>query len=250
VNVRLTILDWTAGRIGSWHRLSRPTRFVLGAAALGLIISLAAFAVTIDDVIERNGLTRQDSSRLSWFVHHRPEWLLSVARWFTDTGSVPVLLVLGLGAGFLFYRRGHGLVVAVTPLIALLTAGALTAVLKPMVGRVRPPIGLRLLPETEPSFPSGHATDSTALFVSLALVVAVFVFRRPLARAAALAAGFAIAGLIGLTRLVFGVHWPTDVIAGWALGTAVALVVAGACIALARGFTEHRDDVRNSLRLP
>jgi undecaprenyl-diphosphatase len=222
------------GRAG-WRRLnqmSRPVRFVLGAIAVTLLVSVTVFVVTIDDVVEHNGLTRLDGGRLGWFVHHRPEWLVSAARWVTDGGSVPVLLAFGLLAGVLLYRRGQTAVVAAIPAVALLTAGALTAVLKPLVGRVRPPLGLRLLTETEPSFPSGHATDSTALFVSLALVAAVVVFRRPLARAAVVAAGFAIAGVIGLTRLFLGVHWPTDVMAGWALGTSVALIVTVAFLGL------------------
>lgn len=213
---------------------SRSTVLFVGAIAIGWLISTMVFAATIDDVVEHNGLTRQDASRLNWFVHHRPEWLSSMVRWFTYGGSVPVLVVLALAVGFLLYRRGQALVLAATPLVALLTAGVLTAGLKPLVGRARPPLGLRLLADTEPSFPSGHATDSTALFVSLALIVAVVVLRRPLARVGALVAGVAAAGLIGLSRLVLGMHWPTDVVAGWALGAAVALVVTSAGLAVAR----------------
>ena len=79
--------------------------------------------------------------------------------------------------------------------------------------------------ETEPSFPSGHATDSTAFYLALALILALFVLRRPLARVLAVAAGLAVPFSVGLSRLVLGVHWPSDVLAGWALGTTAALVV-------------------------
>ncbi len=200
---------------------------------LGLVISASVFGVMVEDVVGRNGQTRQDTARLHWFVAHRPHWLVSAARWLTEGGSVPVLLVLSMGAALLLYRRHQPSLVAMTPAIALGIAAVLATAIKHVVARARPPLGVRLLPENEPSFPSGHATDSTALFVSLALVVAVVIFRRPLARAASVIAGFCIAGVIGLTRLVLGVHWPTDVVAGWALGTVVALVVSGACLALA-----------------
>jgi undecaprenyl-diphosphatase len=75
------------------------------------------------------------------------------------------------------------------------------------------------------AFPSGHAADSTAVFVSVALVLAVSVLRRPAARAAVIVVGIAMAVAVGLSRLVLDVHWPTDVVAGWALGTMAALVV-------------------------
>ena len=69
------------------------------------------------------------------------------------------------------------------------------------------------------SFPSGHAGNSTIVYLALALIVAPLFtrLRWPLASAAALAT------LIGLTRPILGVHWPTDVLAGWALGVAWTL---------------------------
>jgi undecaprenyl-diphosphatase len=98
--------------------------------------------------------------------------------------------------------------------------------MKSVVGRHRPPLPLHLVTENNASYPSGHATDATAFFVTLALIVAIFVLRKPLLRAAAiLAAGFLAAG-IGISRLILGVHWPTDVLAGWTLGLASALIVA------------------------
>jgi len=109
--------------------------------------------------------------------------------------------------------------------VSLGAAGVAAAIGKSLVGRSRPPIGLRLVNETEPSFPSGHTTDATALYLALALVVAVVVFRRPLARILVVTGAGLLAGMIGLSRLELGVHWPTDVMAGWTLGTTIALAV-------------------------
>lgn len=115
--------------------------------------------------------------------------------------------------------------VAIAPAVALVVTAAVVSVAKAVVGRPRPDVALRLATETEASFPSGHTADSSALFITLGIVVAVFVLRRPLARVAAIAAAVVLSGAIGVTRLVLAVHWPTDVLAGWALGLLVALAV-------------------------
>ena len=82
-----------------------------------------------------------------------------------------------------------------------------------------------MVDESDASFPSGHATNMTAILVTLALVIAVYVLRRPLARVLIVTAAFLLSSAVGVSRLVLGVHWPTDIVAGWALGTSVALAV-------------------------
>ena len=139
--------------------------------------------------------------------------------------------------------------VAVAPALALGLAGVAGAVAKQVVGRPRPPAGLRLVAETEPSFPSGHATDSAALYLTVALVLALFVLRRPVARAALVTGGLVLTGCVGLSRLVLGVHWPSDVLAGWALGTTAALVVVLAVAVVVRLTPSDTDGSRLRLRL-
>ncbi len=132
---------------------------------------------------------------------------------------------MAVAVAALLWWCGERIVIAVAPAIALGSAGAAAAIAKQIVGRARPSAGVRLVSETGPSFPSGHATDSTAFYVALALIVAIFVLRKPLARVVTVGAGLVVSLGVGLSRLVLGVHWPTDVVAGWALGTATALVV-------------------------
>jgi membrane-associated phospholipid phosphatase len=68
--------------------------------------------------------------------------------------------------------------------------------------------------------------------------------RGPIARSLGIALGVALGGLIGLSRLVLGAHWPTDVLAGWALGTAVAVAVVTALALIVRldGGSQDRGD--------
>jgi undecaprenyl-diphosphatase len=127
-------------------------------------------------------------------------------------------------------------------LLALLSAGAVAGVLKALVGRSRPPLALHLVTESDASFPSGHSTDSAALFVAAGIVIAAVVFRRPLARVLCVAVGFAAAGLVGLSRLVLGVHYPTDVLAGWALGTVVAIALSTAVLVAIRAVPSSLDE--------
>ena len=69
------------------------------------------------------------------------------------------------------------------------------------------------------SFPSGHAGNTMAVFLSVALIAAPPAWRRS---AVILAIGLSVA--IGLTRPYLGVHWPSDVIGGWSLGIVIALI--------------------------
>jgi undecaprenyl-diphosphatase len=205
--------------------LTARTWALVVVAALWVVGSASALAVTVEDVTQHNGLSTSDAEHLRVFVNHRSASLVRAAKLVTEAGAAPLLALMAVAVAVLLWWRGARVIVAVAPAIALGFAGAVAAVAKQVVGRPRPPAMLRLVSETEPSFPSGHATDSTAFYLALALILALFVLRRPLARVLVVAAGLAVPFSIGLSRLVLGVHWPSDVLAGWALGTTVALVV-------------------------
>ena len=142
---------------------------------------------------------------------------------------------LALVATVLLWRSGTRLAVALVPTVAFSVAAAAVVITKTVVGRSRPPASFRhLVSESDASFPSGHATDSAAVLVAIALVLAVFVLRRPIMRVGSIVAAAVLSGAIGTSRLVLGVHWPTDVLAGWALGISIAIAVATSAALLAR----------------
>ena len=229
--------DTTAERLSKTRdrlRLSWAGMLALGcalAAVGGLVLVLG---VVSEDVVARNGLEVHDAANLQLFTSHRSPMLIAAARLVTNLGSVAVLIPLALIAGLILWLRGARLVVAAAPALSLGVAGFCAAVAKQLVGRSRPPTSIRLVSETESSFPSGHSTDSAALYLAFALIVAVVLFRRPIARA--LTIGFAGLGVfaIGVSRLILGVHWPTDVLAGWALGVIVAVVVTTTALLISR----------------
>jgi undecaprenyl-diphosphatase len=101
--------------------------------------------------------------------------------------------------------------------------------LKLVVGRPRPQLWPRLVEATGYSFPSGHALGSAALYGFLAHVLAR---RWPRHRLALYAGGILTALYVGGGRLYLGVHWPSDVLAGWTLG---ALLCGAAASWLDRG---------------
>jgi len=213
------------GRRG-WLAVAAAVTVMLGA--LGVLAGLS------DAVREHDGPTTSDGARLHWFISLRSDGTVDSARMLTEVGGVFVLIGLAVVAAIVLWRRGRPLIVALTPSISLALTGVAVSLAKAYFGRARPDLALHLVSESEPSFPSGHSADSTAVLLSIGLVFAVFVLRRPLARIAAVAVGVVVPVGIGLSRLVLGVHWPTDVVAGWALGGAVAVLVVTATFLVVR----------------
>jgi undecaprenyl-diphosphatase len=168
-----------------------------------------------------DGSTGFDRSITSWSVDHRASWLTTVARALSTIGSQKVLLPLVAVVAIVLIVRG-----ARTPagLLIVIWAGAieLYSLAKHVVDRPRPPMHLWLTSAAGTAFPSGHATQSLSTFAALALVSAAFA---PIARRPALALAAVVAAGVGWSRVYLGVHWATDVLAGWlAAACWVALV--------------------------
>ena len=150
-----------------------------------------------------------------------PAWLEEAARDVTALGSYPVLglLVAAVAGGLL--ATGHRSA-AVFVLAATLGGMALSPLLKGAYARPRPelvPHGARVFTS---SFPSGHAMLSAVVYLTLGAVLARLADRR---RAKLYAVGVAVvvAGLVGVSRVYLGVHYPSDVLAGWCAGLAWAV---------------------------
>ncbi len=203
----------------------RSLALLLVAAMVLVLAATAATAALYDAVTEREGVAGLDGPVLRAVVPLRTEAVDTWVTRFTDLGGTAVMpwLTLAAAVGVAAWLRSW------RPVLVLAVAGAgslaMTAVGKTVVDRVRPPLALAVPPyETSPSFPSGHSLNSWVVAGCLAYLVAPHVrrgWRRVLVAAVAL--GFAVA--MGLSRVFLGLHWLTDVLVAWTLGTAWLLVV-------------------------
>lgn len=156
-----------------------------------------------------------------------PDWLVSTAADLTALGGTPVLvLMIALVCGYVAVVRRFGLLWLL--LVSSVLGTLLNTALKLVIGRQRPDEALHLVEVSNASFPSGHAMLATIVYLTLGAVVAS---TRPRTRERVYVIGAAvlIAGVVGLTRVYLGVHYPTDVLAGWSVGlswTVVCLLVA------------------------
>lgn len=152
-------------------------------------------------------------------LHGTAPWLIGTARFATTLGSWAVLLPLSIaGALWLFWtrRRQRALLLLVTTLGGRLVI----SLMKDAVDRPRPILSEHLVAVQSASFPSGHAGNSMIVLLALALLLPG---RHRMAWAAA---ALCLTALIGLSRVVLGVHWPSDVIGGWTFGLAWTLTLA------------------------
>ena len=140
-------------------------------------------------------------------------WLALAALGFTYLGNWwTVVGVTFAGALLLLYRgKNWG---ALTLLIVTFTGRALVILQKAHFARLRPEEDLRLVEVSYQSFPSGHAANPTVAYGALALLL----FDDPMHRRVAAAFAMIVALLIGISRPMLGVHWPSDVVGGWAFG--------------------------------
>jgi len=149
-----------------------------------------------------------------------PTWLAEVGRDITALGGVAVLVLATTAViGFLWLRRQFGMLTFV--LIATLGGLGLGALLKAVFARPRPAIVPHLSQAYTSSFPSGHSLMSAVVYLTLGALVAAVVSQQRL-KIYVLAVALSVTGLVGLSRVYMGVHYPTDVLAGWMTGLAWA----------------------------
>ena len=151
-----------------------------------------------------------------------PRWFEEAVRDVTSLGSMTVLIIIVSGtAGFLALSRARA---AAVLLLASVCGGAvLMQVLKDTFARVRPDVVSHSLVELTRSFPSGHSTLAAVTYLTLGALVARVQPSRP-RKVFVLFLAITLTLLVGVSRVYLGLHWPTDVLAGWCLGAAWAMV--------------------------
>jgi undecaprenyl-diphosphatase len=194
------------------RRLGLP----LAAALLILVVSLWAFGAVVAEYVE--GDTATDQNVADWLHGRATDPFTDVFSAITWTGNFLTLLAVAVVACLVLWRRGSR-TDAWFVALAFLGAQVLSNGMKLGFRRERPFFADPLATESTYSFPSGHALVSFAVYGSIALVLARRVHSRP-GRIALLAAAGVWVAAIGLSRLYLGVHFLSDVLAGFTAGAA------------------------------
>jgi undecaprenyl-diphosphatase len=230
---------WTRPRDHAWrhhaHWRLRSTlasvgeRLELGTLFLLLLVAggIWAFIGLADEVME--GETAAIDRALLLMLRADgagppdPLWLLEMARDITALGGVAVLTLLILAvAAFMGLRRLWSAM-----WLLLLSAGGgmvVSTLLKDSFGRARPDLVPHLSHVSSASFPSGHSMMAATVYLTLGVLLARVEPERRV-KVFVLSVAVVVTLLVGISRVYLGVHWPTDVLAGWTVGASWALLV-------------------------
>ena len=225
----------TASKVRSEHS---PYQVSPAIVASGVFAALL-FWVLFDSVRKHDRVVGWDRDFARWMTSWRGDALTTAMRGVTqlaDTGVVIVGTVVLATALLVRYHRAAAILFSSSCGAAILVQAA-----KAVVQRQRPMGGL--VTATGAACPSGHATQGVAFYCASGLIAATLVRRRWI-RVAIRGSAAAIAIGVGLSRVVLGVHWLSDVVAGWCLGWAwlVALVIANRIVVRER--RPQSDDLR------
>lgn len=194
-----------------------PVRLLFSALLLFILVIALGYAVNAGwfrdfDIAVSNALNMRRGVSPDWLIVSMQgiSWIGGGVRRYIMVAVLTVAL-------WRWWGWGAGLAMGLTTLVSAFASDTL----KFYFGRVRPDLVPQLDPILNAAYPSGHANNAAVVYI-------LFIMLVPQARHPAwqLAAAAMIV-VTGLSRIMLGVHWPTDVIGGWILGTSFALFAAG-----------------------
>lgn len=218
------------------------TEFAALGALLIVTLGVMTFIELADDMTEADGQAF-DQAVLTWMQPvagqpRGPWWLHEAAADVTSLGGIAVLGLFAFATvGFLIIERKR--LSALLLVLGLAGGVALSEGLKAMFERERPPAAYQAVETLNASFPSGHALLSAVFYLSVAVMLARAFPQRRL-KIYVLVIGITLATMVGLTRVYLGAHWASDVLAGWCVGAAWAMVLWLVAYAVARFQKTHR----------
>lgn len=203
-----------------------PPWLLISGAALGLAVLLVSVVGTL---IDRGWELGVDRAVMLWMRHGAmhgnpigPRWVTAAMVDITALGGVTILTtVTVIALLFLALERLWLTMLLVTG--GTLSGAIAVSVAKGIVARPRPDIVDHLVTVSSASFPSGHATSSAIVYLTLAALVMQIVQGRVVRGYIMTVAGLLVVA-IGCSRVYLGVHWPSDVLTGWSFGALWALM--------------------------
>lgn len=173
----------------------------------------------IDRLILRGLRTAADPA-----VPIAPHWVTTFFNDATALGGVPVLTLTAVFAvGYLLAIRKRGAAIYVA--VAIASGAIATSILKSVFERARPEVVPHLVEVDSASFPSGHAMNSALIYLTLSALVAR-TQESTLVRLYLIGSAIVLTLFVGISRIYLGVHYPTDVVAGWGVGASWAIVAS------------------------
>ena len=161
----------------------------------------------------------------------RDPTMVAIGRFFTALGEPTVLIAASVIAAVWLWVAGHRHLPFIFVAITMIGRGA-SELQKYVIARARPDFETHLVVVKTSSFPSGHANSAMIFYLTIALILSQGTRWRGMAVALAIMLALAI----GISRVMLGVHWPSDVIGGWAFGMLWVLLT----LRLAQRFVEDR----------
>ena len=233
----------------AWQRLSHflaarlDRKSYLGLRlTVGLLViagGIWAFGGLLEEVLDNATLVQFDLAIANWIHATTTPGGARVFVAITDIGSPPVMSAIALLGVVIAFVRRHRLL-AYAWAAAAVGGAALDYLLKTTVHRSRPEYAAAFLHGTSYSFPSGHAMGSVIGYGFLAYAVTLTVRWAGRHRGAVFAAAALMALLVGISRVYLDVHYPSDVVGGWAAGLAwLAVCVTGYEFVTGRSALRH-----------
>ncbi|MEB3981954.1 phosphatase PAP2 family protein [Mycobacterium sp. 663a-19] len=226
------VVGWVREQLGArgWALTRRwPAYEVAGVALLvgsAVIVALAAgFTAILEDVLEGDGIAGIDPPATRWLATHRDLWLTTTLRLVTEAGGPVALVALAVAtsAAVAGWRRTW------LPVVLALAGGCGAALAiftaKALVVRDRPHLSFAVIAEGGYSFPSGHATGTAAIALLCAWMLTRWLITSWTGRVIVWTIAIGLATVVGFSRVYLGVHFVSDVLAGWLLGMTWAGVV-------------------------
>lgn len=208
-------------------RVSRFERWTIAAMAMAAV-ALFAFARLGEEMVEGETRVFDESLLLALRSPANPAdpigpgWFEEMMRDFTALGGTGVLVMVTVTvAGYFLISKRRDMALIMVGSVA--TGMLLSQALKWGFARPRPELVPPLARVYTYSFPSGHAMLSAVTYLTLGVLLTRTQITRT-AKAYLLAVAIGLTLIIGFSRIYLGVHWPTDVLAGWASGAAWAII--------------------------
>lgn len=214
-------------RLKSWRTPEGWNELVIVLGVATFLLATWVFVELADDAPEGDYLATERTI-MQAFRHADtgapigPHWMPDAVRDVTALGSAVVLIILALLIlGYLCLMRRY----AAAVLVAIACAGGegLNSVLKESFQRARPAITSHLVEVKSLSFPSGHSMAASIFYLTMGALLAQTATRRR-EKVYIMTAAILFTVLTGVSRVYLGVHYPTDVLAGWSAGTAWAIL--------------------------